>query len=68
MKKMVRKPEFWVIVAACVFVVAGSQITESANFWILIAFITFFGAFGRAALQEGDGDSRQAGGADQERA
>ncbi len=52
MKRMVRKPEFWVIVAACVFVVVGSQITESANFWILIAFITFFGAFGRAAYKK----------------
>ena len=49
---MVRKPEFWVIVAACVFVVVGSQITEDANFWILIAFITFFGAFGRAAYKK----------------
>ena len=52
MKKLVRKPEFWLIVAACVFVVAGSQITEDANFWILIAFITFFGAFGRAAYRK----------------
>ena len=49
---MVRKPEFWIIVAACVFVVVGSRITEDANFWILIAFITFFGAFGRAAYRK----------------
>ncbi len=52
MKKLVKKPEFWVIVAACVFVVVGSQITQDANFWILIAFITFFGAFGRAAYKK----------------
>ena len=48
---MLRKPELWVIVAACVFVVVGSQITEDANFWILIAFITFFGAVGRTAYK-----------------
>ena len=52
MKRMIRKPEFWLIVAACVFVVAGSQITADANFWILIAFLTFFGAFGRVAYKK----------------
>ncbi len=49
MKRLLRKPEFWVIVVACAFVIAGSQITADANFWILVAFLTFFGAFGRAA-------------------
>ena len=68
MKKMVRKPEFWFIVAACIFVIVGWEISESAKFWILIAFITFIGAFGRDGLQEGDRDPRQEGGEDQERA
>ncbi len=47
--RMARVPEFWVFVVAIIFVVVGHVITESANFWILIAFITFSLGFGRAA-------------------
>lgn len=49
LKRLVKVPEFWLLVAAVVFVVVGSSLTESANFWILIAFVTFVGVFGRAA-------------------
>lgn len=48
-KNMAKVPENWLLLAAFAFVIAGSSITESANFWILIAFITFAGVFGRKA-------------------
>ena len=46
---MAKVPENWLLLVAFAFVIAGSSITESANFWILIAFITFAGVFGRKA-------------------
>ena len=49
LKRMAKVPENWLLVAAFAFVIAGSSITKDANFWILIAFITFFGVFGRKA-------------------
>lgn len=48
-KNLAKVPENWLLVVAFAFVIAGSSITESANFWILIAFITFAGVFGRKA-------------------
>lgn len=49
LKRMARVPENWLLVAAFAFVIAGYSITEDANFWILIAFATFAGVFGRKA-------------------
>jgi|TARA_B100001142_G_C14063130_1_gene550436 F-type H+-transporting ATPase subunit b len=49
LKRFARVPENWLLVAAFAFVIAGSSINESANFWILIAFATFAGVFGRKA-------------------
>ena len=49
LKRMAKVPENWLLVAAFAFVIAGSSINESANFWILIAFATFIGVFGRKA-------------------
>ena len=49
LKRMAKVPENWLLVAAFAFVIAGSSITEDANFWILIAFVTFIGVFGRKA-------------------
>ena len=49
LKRMAKVPENWLLVAAFAFVIAGSSITEDANFWILIAFVTFTGVFGRKA-------------------
>ncbi len=49
LKRMAKVPENWLLVAAFAFVIAGSSITQDANFWILIAFVTFFGVFGRKA-------------------
>ncbi len=46
---MAKVPENWLLLVAFAFVIAGSSITESANFWILIAFVTFAGVFGRKA-------------------
>ncbi len=48
-KRMAKVPENWLLVSAFAFVIAGSSITEDANFWILIAFVTFIGVFGRKA-------------------
>ena len=48
-KHMAKVPENWLLVVAFAFVIAGSSITESAYFWILIAFVTFAGVFGRKA-------------------
>jgi len=49
LKRMAKVPENWLLVGAFAFVIAGSSINESANFWILIAFATFIGVFGRKA-------------------
>ena len=49
LKRLARVPENWLLVAAFAFVIAGYSITEDANFWILIAFATFAGVFGRKA-------------------
>ena len=49
LKRMAKVPENWLLVAVFAFVIAGSSITEEANFWILIAFVTFGGVFGRKA-------------------
>ena len=49
LRRMARVPENWLLVAAFAFVIAGSSITEDASFWILIAFVTFIGVFGRKA-------------------
>ena len=49
LKRMAKVPENWLLVAAFAFVIAGSSITEDASFWILIAFVTFIGVFGRKA-------------------
>jgi len=49
LQRWARVPENWLLVAAFAFVIAGSSITQNANFWILIAFLTFFGVFGRKA-------------------
>ena len=49
LQRWAKVPENWLLVAAFAFVIAGSSITQDANFWILIAFLTFFGVFGRKA-------------------
>ncbi|MBI07769.1 MAG: F0F1 ATP synthase subunit B [Rhodospirillaceae bacterium] len=49
LQRWAKVPENWLLVAAFAFVIAGSSITQNANFWILIAFLTFFGVFGRKA-------------------
>ena len=49
LKRMARVPENWLLVAAFAFVIAGYSITADANFWIIIAFATFAGVFGRKA-------------------
>ena len=49
LSRMAKVPENWLLVAAFAFVIAGSSITEDASFWILIAFVTFIGVFGRKA-------------------
>ncbi len=56
LQRMAKVPENWLLVAAFAFVIAGSSITEDASFWILIAFATFIGVFGRkawAAIKKG---------------
>jgi len=49
LRRWAKIPENWLLVGAFAFVIAGSSITEDANFWILIAFATFAGVFGRKA-------------------
>ncbi len=49
LQRWAKVPENWLLVAAFAFVIAGSSITQDAKFWILIAFVTFVGVFGRKA-------------------
>jgi F-type H+-transporting ATPase subunit b len=49
LKRLAKVPEFWLFLIGVVFAAVGSFVSESANFWILIAFITFMAAFGRKA-------------------